>query len=166
MNCFKLIIIKSLEWLLITLLGTMVLLVFTNVVLRYFFNSGLVFAEELSRFVFMWLTFFGALLAVIHRAHLGMNSVISSLPIIGQRIFRFLSDLIVLTCCLLLSYGTYQQIILAMDDKSPVIGIPMGLVFAALLLVAIGICITLIFDLWQQISGKMPAHKLVNRVNS
>jgi hypothetical protein len=43
------------------LLATMVVLVFGNVVLRYGFNSGLAFSEEVSRWLFVWLTFMGGL---------------------------------------------------------------------------------------------------------
>ena len=37
----------------------MVVLVFGNVVLRYAFNSGLTMSEEVSRWLFVWLTFMG-----------------------------------------------------------------------------------------------------------
>ena len=47
---------KFIEWTLIVFLGAMVVLVFGNVVLRYGFNSGIIFSEEASRFLFMWIT--------------------------------------------------------------------------------------------------------------
>ena len=75
------IAIRAIEWLLIALLAVMVVLVFGNVVLRYAFNSGIVFSEEVSRFVFMWLTLLGALVAMHDGAHLGMTSVIAKLPV-------------------------------------------------------------------------------------
>jgi TRAP-type C4-dicarboxylate transport system permease small subunit len=70
----------------VTLLAGMVVLVFGNVVLRYGFNSGLVFSEEISRFVFMWLTLLGALVALHDGAHLGMDSVVERLPPRGRRL--------------------------------------------------------------------------------
>ena len=53
-------LVKGMEWLLMSILGTMVLLVFGNVVLRYGFNSGIVFSEEVSRFLFVWMVFLGS----------------------------------------------------------------------------------------------------------
>ena len=41
-------------------LAVMVVLVFGNVVLRYGFNSGIAFSEEMSRWAFVWLIFVGA----------------------------------------------------------------------------------------------------------
>ncbi|MEO5883317.1 MAG: TRAP transporter small permease subunit, partial [Caldimonas sp.] len=46
------------------MLATMVVLVFGNVVLRYGFNSGITASEELSRFLFVWLTFMGAVVGL------------------------------------------------------------------------------------------------------
>ena len=45
-------------------LAVMVVLVFVNVVLRYFFNSGITVSEQLSRWLMAWLTFLGAILAL------------------------------------------------------------------------------------------------------
>ena len=44
-------LLRAIEWLLVALLGVMVVLVFGNVVLRYGFNSGITFSEEVSRFL-------------------------------------------------------------------------------------------------------------------
>jgi drug/metabolite transporter (DMT)-like permease len=45
-------------------LAVMVVLVFTNVVLRYALNSGIAVSEELSRWLFVWLTFLGGIVAL------------------------------------------------------------------------------------------------------
>ena len=154
-------LVRALEWVLIGLLALMVVLVFGNVVLRYGFNSGIVFSEELSRFVFMWLTLLGALLAMVEGGHLGMDSVVARLPVAGRRVARFTSDLLMLACCVLLAHGTWKQVVLGMDDRSPVLGIPMGLVFSGLLVCGCGIALVLLQSLWRQVAGLMPGEELV-----
>jgi len=57
----------------------MVVLVFTNVVMRYAFNSGITISEELSRWLFVWMTFMGAIVALRERAHLGTDTLVSRL---------------------------------------------------------------------------------------
>ena len=42
-------------------LALMVILVFGNVVLRYGFNTGITVSEELSRWLFVYVTFLGAI---------------------------------------------------------------------------------------------------------
>ena len=49
------------------LMAVMVVLVFGNVVMRYVFNSGITLSEELSRWLFVWLTFLGAVIAMHER---------------------------------------------------------------------------------------------------
>ena len=55
---------KFLEFLIALGLAIMVVLVFGNVVLRYGFNSGITLSEEVSRWLFIWCTFLGAIVAL------------------------------------------------------------------------------------------------------
>src|ERR1700733_1477768 len=67
-------------------LAVMVVLVFGNVVLRYGFNSGITISEELSRWLMVWLTFLGAIVALREHTHLGADSLLRMLPAWGKRI--------------------------------------------------------------------------------
>ena len=154
-------LIKLVEWILIGMFGIMAILVFGNVVLRYGFNSGIVFSEEASRFMFMWLTLIGALVVMKDHGHLGMSSVVDKLGERGQRVCRFLADLLTLVCCLLLIHGAYKQIIVGMDDHAPVTGVPMGIIQSALLVSSVGMALVLAYGLWRQLTGRMPREELV-----
>ncbi len=157
---------RAIEWFLITLLGVMIVLVFGNVVLRYGFNSGIVFSEEVSRFIFMWLTLIGALVVMKDSAHLGMSSVVDRLGETGQRICRFLSDALTLGCCALLAHGTWKQVVIGMDNRSPVTDVPLGLVYLCLLISSVGMALVLAHSLWRQVSGHMPREELVPQAAS
>ena len=65
-------------------LAAMVVLVFANVVLRYAFNTGITVSEELGRWLFVWLTFLGAIIAMKEHGHLGMDSLVAACAS-GQR---------------------------------------------------------------------------------
>ena len=65
-------------------LAVMVVLVFGNVVMRYAFNSGFTVSEELSRWLFVWLTFLGAVIALRDNAHLGTDMLVGKLGPAGQ----------------------------------------------------------------------------------
>ena len=71
---------RTVEYLMALALSVMVVLVFGNVVLRYLFNSGFAAAEELARLMFVWLIFLGAILALRHHGHLGVEMVQAKLP--------------------------------------------------------------------------------------
>ena len=152
---------KVVEWILVTMFGIMAVLVFGNVVLRYGFNSGIVFSEEVARFMFIWLTLIGALIVMKDHGHLGMSSLVDKLGERGQRACRFLADSLTLLCCLLLAHGTWKQVIIGMDDHAPVTGIPMGIVQSALLISSVGMAMVLAYSLWRQLTGRMPREELI-----
>ena len=74
----------------------MVVLVFSNVVLRYVFNSGIATSEELSRWLLVWLTFLGAIVALRQHAHLGVDTLIRALPPKGKFVCFVASYLLML----------------------------------------------------------------------
>ncbi|SHH65099.1 TRAP transporter small permease [Pollutimonas bauzanensis] len=155
------LLVRGTEYLLVLMLGLMIILVFGNVALRYLFNSGLVFSEEVSRFLFMWLTLIGALLVMKDRAHLGMSLLVARMGVGGQRILRFASDLAALACCGLLTDGAWKLVAIAMDEQAPVTGVSMGLVYSSLLVCSVGMSLLLLHSLWRQITGQMRADELL-----
>jgi TRAP-type C4-dicarboxylate transport system permease small subunit len=146
---------------LVGLLGMMVTLVFINVVLRYVFNYGIVFTEEVSRFMFMWITLIGAVIVMKDNGHLGMSMVVSRFGERGQRICRFIADVMTLGCCVLLVKGSWQHVLLGMEDMAPVTGIPLGIIQSSLLISSIGIGLVLVYSLWRQVTGRMPREELI-----
>ena len=64
---------RLIEILIAAFLAVMVVMVFGNVVLRYGFNSGIIVSEEVSRWLFLWVTFLGAVVALKEHGHLGSD---------------------------------------------------------------------------------------------
>ena len=90
---------QLLAWLIVGCLALMVVLVFTNVVLRYAMNSGISISEELSRWLFVWLTFLGAVIAMNEGAHLGTDTLVSRLPVAGKKICLVIGHVLMLYVC-------------------------------------------------------------------
>ena len=65
--------IQLLEIIMVVMMTGMLVLVGVNVFLRIFANSGLDFAEEIPRFMFIWLTFCGAVVAMKANTHINVN---------------------------------------------------------------------------------------------
>jgi TRAP-type transport system small permease protein len=123
------------------LLALMVVLVFGNVVLRYGFNSGITVSEELSRWMFVWLTFLGAIIAVREHGHLGTDFLIARLPVIGKKICLVIGYVLMLFMCWLMFRGSYDQ---------------SGMVFA----VSAGVMLAL--DFYKLLTGQVKDEDLVN----
>ena len=112
------------------LLGILVL-VFGNVVLRYGFNSGILISEELSRWLFVWLTFLGAIVALHERTHLGSDMLIARLGRRARLACFGAAHVLMLYVSWLLLSGSYAQAELNLDVSAPVSGIPMAVFYAS-----------------------------------
>jgi len=145
------------EWLLVLALGTMVLMVFGNVVLRYTFNSGITVTDEVSRLLFVWLTFLGAVVVLRQGGHLGFDLVTNALPKAGQRFCRIISDVLVLVCCVVFLWGAWAQTMLNMGNRAPVSGLPLGWTFAAAVVAGVGLGLLTFADLVLALKGREPA---------
>ena len=120
---------RLLEVVMVLCIGTMLVMVFGNVVLRIFFNTGIDLSEEIPRFAFVWMTFLGAIVGMRKRAHLGVDVVVKMLPVWGQKVCWALSQAIMLVCCVYIVYGTYLQHDIIRGNASPVEQISMEWVF-------------------------------------
>ena len=153
-------ILKLLEWLLIIIFGLMVVLVFGNVVLRYGFNYGIIFSEEVSRFLFVWMVFLGSVLMLHDNGHLGVHTITKLLPLAGKKACKFVSDLATLACCVLMTYGGWKIVGLNLVNYAPVSGIPIGVVYSALLVCSVGMGVLLIGSLYRLLTGQMTEQEM------
>lgn len=117
------------EFTLVIMLSAMVIMVFGNVVLRYGFNDGIISSEELSRFLFIWITFLGAIVTMRENGHLGLDSVVRKLSLNGKKMAFAVSNVLMLGCCALMFYGTYKQHGINASTHSAVTEIPMSWVY-------------------------------------
>jgi TRAP-type transport system small permease protein len=138
-----------------------VIMVFGNVVLRYGFNSGLDFSEELSRFFFIWITFLGAIIAMREKAHLGLDTLIRVLPSAGKRLCFGLSHLLMFGCCALMFYGTWRQHHINATTMSPVTGLPMIWVYGVGYLASGAMGLMILGNLFKLVTGRLSDRDLI-----
>ena len=96
------------EGLLILLLAAMTLLSFWQVVLRYVFNSGLLWALEATTYMFGWLVLIGISYGVRTHAHIGIDLLAKSLKPGGRRAMGLATILLGLVYAGIMLYGSYK----------------------------------------------------------
>lgn len=146
---------RFLELLLVILLAGMVVMVFGNVMLRWFADSGIQVSEELSRYFFVWLTFIGAVVVMREKAHLGVDALVRMLGPKGRLGCMIASDLLVLSCCALFFWGTWKQAPINFTIVAPVTGINMLWVFGVGFFTSFGIGVMVAARLWRSITGSL-----------
>lgn len=108
--------------------------IFVNVIRRYFFDSGLSWAEEFSRYTVVWMTFVGASVCVYRGIHIVVDIWADRLGKWLDRGCVVLAHLISITFCLaMLVLGTRITLkVMLLSQKTIALGMPMWLVYAAI----------------------------------
>jgi len=118
------------KFILISLTIIMFLIVGTNVFSRFVLNSSLGWADELSRFIFIWISFLGAVMAYGTDDHVGLNFLVAKIKSGRiQNIIKVVSDLLILAVLGIIAYYGYIVAVSA-TNVSPALYIPMTLVYS------------------------------------
>ncbi len=153
---------RVLEAVMVLCLAVMLVMVFGNVVLRLFFNTGIDLSEEIPRFAFVWMTFIGAIVGMRRRAHLGVDIVVQLLPALGRRVCWGISQAVMLVCCIVIVYGTYLQHDIIEGNASPVAQLSMLWVFGVSYLTGTAIAIICASNLLRLFAGKVADDELID----
>lgn len=148
---------KFLGLLLVAMMVAMVVLVFGNVVLRYGFNSGIILSEEVSRSLFIWVTFLGSIIAMHENGHLGSNVVVRRFPPAIRRGCLFIGRLAMLYICWLVFSGALTQTQINLSVAAPITGMSMGWFYASGIVFSIAGAVVLVGDLYRLATGSQKA---------
>lgn len=112
----RFLIEKLLEIFTVTLLLALTFIVLAAVVFRTF-GSSITWYDEVASIGLAWLTFYGANLAAIKRAHMGFPGLVSNAPSAVRASLFVLSEAIVIGFFLIIAYYGYRVLdILAWDS--------------------------------------------------
>jgi len=127
----KLIDIVSYGFVILCTVG-MVVSTFLQVFFRYILGHPLYWSEELSRYFFVWIVFIGASIAVKEGAHIGVDYLVKFLSPRVNKILFLAINLIVVAFILLVIIEAVPVVSVNMGQRSPAIGIPMGIVYLSI----------------------------------
>ncbi|MEY2618969.1 MAG: 2,3-diketo-L-gulonate transporter small permease protein YiaM [Pseudomonadota bacterium] len=152
---------RLVEFLLVVMLSAMVVMVFGNVVLRYGFNDSIISSEELSRFLFIWITFLGAIVTLRENAHLGVDTLVRKMSLRGKRVAAIVSNLMMIGCCTLMFYGTFKQHTINASTRSAVTELPMIWVYGVGYVASIAMALILVGKLIRLVRGDLSEEDLI-----
>ncbi len=146
------------------LLAAMTLLVFIEVVLRFGFGIGLLWAQELTLHLSAWMVLFGVSYGIKIGSHIGVDALVKVLPPLARRIINGIAVTACLVYCGLFSKGAWvylakmHKIGIEMEDMP----IPKWIAHSIILLGMIMIAIRLVILLIAIIRGKTDGFKLAD----
>ncbi|WP_037443326.1 TRAP transporter small permease [Shewanella mangrovi] len=101
-------------------ISLMTILVFVEVVARFFFNTGFLWIQELTLTLAGWFVLFGMSYGVKVGAHIGVDAFVTKLPKQGRKYAAVLACVICLAYCGLFLKGSWDYL-----SEMYAVGIPM-----------------------------------------
>lgn len=108
-----------------------VALAFGNVVARYVFDSSLTWAAELTVYLFLWSTFFGAAYCFKQDAHISINIILEKVNPVTAKILMLVSHFITLAFLFAVAYYGYEYVIFVheLEEVSVDLEMPMWIIY-------------------------------------
>ena len=131
MEAFDRALLALNRWLIIVILAAMALMVFANVVLRFLTDHSILWVEEVSRYLMIWLTFLGAGLVLRYGGHIGIDALQDAFPRVAPYIRAFIFALLLGFFVFMVWVGI-RYTLRTWAQTTPVMEIPVGIVYLAM----------------------------------
>lgn len=120
---------RAVDWLAIATFTGMFACVLAQVVFRYFFGDPLVWSDELARYLFVWCSLLGWIVAARKRSHLSVSMVKDRLNPRGAALLSLVGAVAALVFAALLVYYGVQIAARNWDVETTTLALPMGAVY-------------------------------------
>jgi TRAP-type transport system small permease protein len=109
------------------MMAVMATLVFVNVVTRYVFNFSIIWAEEVSQYLMIWIAYLGAGLALREGRHVAVEMLQDRLPAVAGRSLRMAVGGLVLLFLGVVTVLGFQFVVFVWNQETPVLNISLGI---------------------------------------
>jgi len=120
------------RWFIVALMAAMAVLVFVNVVSRYVFNYSIIWVEELTRYMMVWVGFIGSGLVLRYGAHIAVDVFQDLLPTRAAQALRASVVAVLATAFGAMTWLGFQYVRFAWGQETPVLNWNFGLVYLAI----------------------------------
>jgi TRAP-type C4-dicarboxylate transport system permease small subunit len=141
----------------IALMASMAVLVFTNVVMRYVFNQSIFWVEEFTQIQMIWVAYLGAGLALREGRHVAVDMLQDALPAPVRRFMRWCIALAMALFLLALIVLGVQIAVFTWEQETPALGLPTGLAYLGIPIGATAMLLHLLL-FWRQFIARDFVH--------
>lgn len=120
------------RWLLILILAAMAVIIFANVTLRYTTDASIEWAEEVARYLMIWLTFLGCGPVLRYGGHIAVENLQDALPRRGAMVLRSFIALLSLALFVFFIWFGMEYMSRTRFQLTPSTQVPFAYVYAAL----------------------------------
>lgn len=131
------------------LLVAITLLVFADVVMRFGFNAGFMWSQELTLHMSAWFVLFGTSYCLKAGSHIGMDAFVRLFSLNNRRILSSIGAVLALVYCALVLYGSWfylarmKKIGITMEDLPIPVWLANGMLFVGFVFLTVRLFILL-----------------------
>lgn len=163
MIAFKNMLTRVLGIISVILFAILVCVTVWQVFSRQVLNDPSTWSEELSKILFVWLSFSGSAFLFGERGHIAVDFIARKLPLAGQRILQVIAQIIVvLFAVLAMIWGGYLASSIAWNQQMTALPLTLGWVYVIIPIAGVFIAIFAVIDLIAVATGKEPAYPEVD----
>ena len=137
-----------------------------QVIMRYIFNSANAWSEELARYLFVFVTYIGAISAMRANAHLGVDTLISRMKPQVQMVMYVLSQLIITALMVILIQGSMKMVAQNTQSRTAALGIPYAFLYSVGILTGAAIAILAILNIVHALKNPSKISEIVTMSTS
>lgn len=152
---------KGIEILIAFFLIVMISLMFMNVILRYFFNKGFAWSEEIARIAFIYLVYLGSIEAARDNRHLLIDSLLLKFKPTTQKYVYALIQICIIWLMGILTVGSWGLMKLNLNDRWVATQFPIYLVYLSGLILGVSIILISIANLFYLFVQKKSVEELI-----
>jgi TRAP-type C4-dicarboxylate transport system permease small subunit len=123
---------RVIKWILIFLFFIMVIAVFLQVLFRFVLDQPLAWTEELARYLLIWIAFLGTGYAMSVKAHPSIELLFEKASISVKKVLIVVSTGLMIFFFWNIVVNSIEFIQRSMTQTSPVLHVPMGLVYTVI----------------------------------
>lgn len=138
---------RAVDGLAVTAFVGMFACVFGQVIFRYFLGSPLVWSDELARYLFVWASFLGWIVAARRRSHLSIDMASTRLGPRGNAVLRLIGSLAGIVFAAILVFYGWRIMQRNLDVETTTLFFPVGVVYAIVPFAAIAVGLYALADL-------------------
>ncbi len=126
---FFAIFIKVIDYLTQSMLMLFTITIFVNMVGRYFFLRTILWSEQISRFLFIWMCFLGIFMVTVRRQHLMVDVMVSRFPRVAKNLVIVSGNILSIIFLSLLGISGVVILPYIQQHVDPPLMVPLGYVF-------------------------------------
>jgi TRAP-type C4-dicarboxylate transport system permease small subunit len=138
---------RVVDWVAVAAFSGMFLCVLAQVVFRYFLGEPLVWSDELARYLFIWASFLGWIVAARRGSHLAIDMLATRLPARGRALVRIAGALCGVAFAALLVWYGWRIMLRNLDVETTTLFFSQGVVYAIVPAAALAVGLYALADL-------------------